>query len=65
MQLVSIEVSIAMLWLSTVFIAGIAGNSFSSWTVLAGVAVVPTLVMMERWNDPRQTMCETIQEALG
>jgi hypothetical protein len=30
---------------------------------LTGVAVVPPLVMMWRWNDPRQTMSETIQHA--
>ena len=66
MQLVSIKAIFAMLWVSAVSIAGIAGNvnSFSSWTVLAGVAVLPPLVMMRRWNDPRQTMSETIQEAL-
>ena len=65
MQLVSIKSIIAMLWVSAASIVGIAGNfdSFSSWTVLAGVAVVPPLVMMWRWNDPRQTMSETIQEA--
>ena len=36
----------------------------SIWTVLAGVAVVPPLVMMWRWNDPRQTMSESIPEAV-
>jgi len=48
-----------------VLILGIAGNmhSFPSWTVLTGVALVPPLVMMWRWNDPRQTMSESIQEA--
>jgi hypothetical protein len=66
MQLVSIKPVIAMLWVSATFIIGIAGNldSFSSWAVLTGVAVVPPLVMMWRWNDPRQTMSESIQEAL-
>lgn len=65
MQLVSIKAIIAMLWVSTVSVVGIAGNlnSVASWTVLAGVAVVPPLVMMWRWNHPRQTMSETIQEA--
>jgi hypothetical protein len=65
MQLVSIKAIIALLWVSTVSVVGIAGNlnSVASWTVLAGVAVVPPLVMMWRWNDPRQTMSETIQEA--
>jgi hypothetical protein len=66
MQLFSIKRVIAMLWVSATFIIGIAGNldSFSSWAVLTGVAVVPPLVMMWRWNDPRQTMSESIQEAL-
>ena len=65
MQLVSIKAIIAMLWVSTVSVVGIAGslNSAASWTILAGVAVVPPLIMMWRWNDPRQTMSETIQEA--
>ena len=65
MQLVSIRAIIAMLWFSTVSIVGIAGNlnSFASWTVLAAVVVIPPLVMMWRWNDPRHTMSEPIQEA--
>lgn len=66
MQLVSIRPIVAMLWVSAACVIGLAGNldSFSSWTVLTGVAVVPPLVMMRRWNHPRQTMSETIQEAL-
>jgi hypothetical protein len=66
MQLLSIKSIVAMLWVSAVPIVGIALNvdSFSSWTLLAGVAVVPPIVMMWRWNDPRQTMSESIQEAL-
>jgi hypothetical protein len=66
MQLVSIKAIIAMLWVSAVSIAGFAGNvnSLSSWTVLAGVAVLPPLVMMEWWNDSRQSMSHSIQEAL-
>ena len=66
MQLVSIKAVIAMLWVSGVSLAGIAANvtSLSSWTVLAGVAVLPPLVMMRQWNDPRQSMSQSIQEAL-
>ena len=47
-------------------VVGIAGklNSVTSWIVLAVVAVVPPVVVMWRWNDPRQTMSESIQEAL-
>jgi len=66
MQLVSIKTIIAMLWVSAASIAGIAANvtSLSSWIVLAGIAVLGPLVLMWRWNDPRQTMSEAIQEAL-
>jgi hypothetical protein len=65
MQLVSIKAVLATVWVSAVCIAGIAGNlnSLSSWTVLAGVAVLPPIIMMWRWNDPPQTMSESIQEA--
>jgi hypothetical protein len=65
MQLLSIKSVVAILWVSAMFIIGIARNvdSFSSWAVLTGVAVVPPLVMMWRWNDPHQTMSESIQEA--
>lgn len=66
MQLLSIKAIVAMLWVLAAFIIGIAGNldSFLSWAVLTGVAVVPPLVMMWRWNDPRQTMSESIQAAV-
>ena len=66
MQLVSIKAICAMLWVSAVSIAGIAGNvrSLSGWAVLAGLAILPPLVMLWRWNDPRPTMSETIQQAL-
>jgi hypothetical protein len=65
MQLLSIKRVIAILWVSAMCIIGIAGNldSFSNWAVLTGFAVVPPLVMMWRWNEPRQTMSESIQQA--
>jgi hypothetical protein len=66
MQLVSIKAISALLWVSTVTVVGSAGNlnSVPSWFVLGVVAVAPPLVVMWRWNDPRQTMSESIQEAL-
>jgi hypothetical protein len=65
MQLLSIKVGVAILWVLAVCVAGIAlnANSLSGWTVLAGVAVLPPIVMMWRWNDPPQSMSESIQEA--
>lgn len=66
MQLVSTAAAAAVLWVSAVSAAGIYGNlnSFSSWTVLAGVAIFPSLVLMRRQNDPQPSMSQSIQEAL-
>ena len=65
MQLMSLKASLAILWVSAALIAGIGGNvdSGASWTVLAGLAIMPPIVMMWRWNAPPQTMSESIQEA--
>ena len=66
MKLESIKATVATVWVSAVCISGIAANlkSLSGWTVLAGVAVLPPVVMMWQWNNPRQTISESIQEAL-
>ena len=65
MQLGSLKAVLAIVWISAVLIAGLAGNlnSISSWALLAGVALLPPIVMMLRWNTPAQTMSESIQEA--
>jgi Flp pilus assembly protein TadB len=65
MQLLSLKRALAAVWVSAALITGIAWNlkSVTSWTVLVGIAVIPPIVMMWRWNTPRQTMSESIQEA--
>jgi len=65
MQLVPLKGVLATAWVSAALIVGIAGNlnSVMGWTALAGIAIVPPSVMMWRWNAPRQTMSESIQEA--
>jgi hypothetical protein len=65
MELVSLKAVLATVWVSAVLIAGPAGNlnSLSSWAALAGVAVLPPIVMMWGWNAPRQSMSVSIQEA--
>ena len=65
MQLMSLKANLAILWVSAALIAGIVLNvdSGASWTVLAGLAIIPPIVMMWRWNAPPQTMSESIQEA--
>ena len=66
MQLNSIKGTVTAVWVSAVCTAGIAGNLrlLSDWAALAGLAILPPLVMMWRWNAPRPTMSESIQEAL-
>ena len=66
MQVESINVAVATLWVSALCSAGIAGhvNSLSGWTVLAGLAIFPPFLIMWRLNNPPQTMSESIQEAL-
>jgi hypothetical protein len=66
MQLSSIKAAIALIWVSTIAIAGLAGHftSLSSWTILAIVALTPPLAMMWRWSDPAPSMSEAIQKVL-
>jgi hypothetical protein len=66
MQLKSIQVFSAVMWVLILTIAGIAGNvnSLLVWTVLAGLALLPPFVMMRWWIYPRQSMSQSIQEAL-
>jgi len=66
MNRVSIKAVIAMLWVVAVTIAGIVAhvNSLLLWTVLAAVALLPPVVIMRWWREPRQSMSQSIQEAL-
>jgi Flp pilus assembly protein TadB len=66
MHRVSIKAVIAMLWVVAVTIAGIVGNVNSPllWTVLAAVALLPPVLIVRRWSEPRQSMSQSIQEAL-
>jgi hypothetical protein len=36
----------------------------SGWFILAAVATVPPLVFMHYWKRPKQTLSESIQEAI-
>ena len=65
MQLVKLRAILAAVWVVAVLIAGFAmsPNSLSTWAVLAGVALVPPVVVMWRWHSPNQTLSESIQEA--
>jgi hypothetical protein len=66
MQLVAIKAVVAAAWVSALGAAGLAADvkSLSGWTVLVGVGLMPSLVLLWWWNDAHQTMSEAIQEAL-
>jgi hypothetical protein len=65
MHLHSLKPVLATICVSAAVIAVLTGNinSLTSWAVLAGVGLLPPLVLMWRWNDPGQTLSESIQEA--
>jgi hypothetical protein len=65
MQSRSLKAVLAAVWISAVLIAGLAGNPNStlSWALLTGLALLPPIVMMWRWNSPAQTISESIHEA--
>ena len=65
MQRVSLKAVLATAWVSVVLLAGIVGNldMLSNWPVLVGVAFLPPVFIMWPWNDPGQTLSESMQEA--
>lgn len=68
MQLVTIKIVLAAVWVVAVGLAvfsGLAGsvNSASSWAILCGITLFPPIVMMWWWNDPPQTLSQIIQKA--
>jgi hypothetical protein len=65
MPLLSLKLVLATICVSAALVAVLTGNidSLSSWAVLLGVGLLPPLVLIWRWNDPGQTLSESIQEA--
>ena len=61
MRLESMKASIATLWVSSVWAAGIAGNvnSLPAWTVLASGGILLPLILLWRWEIPRPSMSES------
>ena len=59
----------AALMAAWVFAVGALGymsgtTSFTGWTLLAVVSLVPPVLMVRLWNGPSQSMSETIREGL-
>lgn len=52
-------------WLLALCAVGLAAEMTSvlGWTVLAGLAVLPPLVMLRLWSGPPESMSESIREA--
>jgi hypothetical protein len=65
MTLKNIKAIVAAAWVLAVGAAGLLAGvtSLSGWLALAGLAIVPPLVMMRFWQQPDQTMSQSIQEA--
>lgn len=65
MKLVSIKATVSLAWVLAVCVMSLATwpHSRATWAALAAVALVPSVMMMWWWHDPRQTMSERINEA--
>ena len=65
MTLKNIKAIVAVAWMLAVGAAGLLAGvaSLPGWLALAGLAIVPPLVMMRFWQQPDQTMSQSIQEA--
>jgi hypothetical protein len=66
MQLKYRKIAFAAVWVVAMCAVGIAANvtSLFGWTVLVCLALLPPIVMLRLWNDPAQSMSESIQKAL-
>ena len=64
MSLPNIKITLAVLWvLGTIVIGRITGaSSAAALVTLATLALLPPLAMLLLWNDPAQTMSESIRE---
>jgi hypothetical protein len=55
----------AAVWVLAMCAVGFAADvtSTSGWVILAGLALLPPIVMLRLWNDPPPSMSESIWEA--
>jgi hypothetical protein len=64
MSLQRIKVSVSVVWVLIATVIAIAVDM--SWTrglMLAGVGLLPPLAILLLWNEPAQTMSESINDA--
>lgn len=64
-KLGSIKTMLAAGWILAIGVAAMVGNphATSSWVVLVAVALAPPIAMLWWWNDPPETMSESINQA--
>jgi hypothetical protein len=60
------KILLAAAWVLTVSLVGVSLDvtHASGWAVLAGVCVVPALIMLRFWHAPAETISESIQKEL-
>ena len=65
MQLQRTKRTLAVAWILIASAAGLAADvaSVGGAILVAGFALVPPLIMLLRWNEPPQTLSESIHEA--
>jgi hypothetical protein len=66
MTLLSIKAMASALWMTGAVIIGLVGGVTSSGAIVALAALggLPPLALLLLWNDPAQTMSESIREGL-
>jgi Cu/Ag efflux pump CusA len=66
MPLNALHGTLAVLWALTVFGVGLLGQvtSPTAWIALIGVAVLPMLLMVRSWNEPVESISESIRKVL-
>lgn len=65
MQLRHTKVTVAAVWILAAGVIGVVADvtSVGAAVLVVGFGLVPPLLMLLRWNDPPQTLSESIQEA--
>jgi hypothetical protein len=65
MQFQHYRVALAAVWALAVSTLGlvVGVTSMAPLAILAGLAVLPPILMLTLWRDPVQSMSESIQEA--
>lgn len=61
-----VKATAAGLWVLAICIAGVASDatSVSHWILVAGVAIVPPVLVRTVWPTPAETLSQSIRRAL-